>query len=196
MSDGKTQRAADDAGEHGMHGIGAVRYFLQRQEVPCEVIAHEQTFAAASEANAAGIDPRQTAKTVLLHDREGLRAAVIPASERLDLTKARALLGGTSHLRLATEEEIEQAFPIFDAGALPPFAMLLVTPEVVDRQLMEHERILCSGGDHRHSVLISPRALERLGSLLVGDICEDPRPAPAGGSLSSEWEQAVPPRDS
>ena len=153
------------------HGIEAVRAFLDRQGVPYELAVHEATFAALSEANVAGIDPHETAKTVILHDRGGFSAAVIPASERLDLRKARALLGATSHLRLASEEEIEQAFPDFDPGALPPFPALLAIPEVVDRRLTEPERILCSGGDHQHSLVISPRVLERLGPPIVGDLC-------------------------
>jgi hypothetical protein len=36
--------------------------------------------------------------------------------------------------------------------------------------------ILCSGGDHRHTLTISPREIERLGEPLVADICEQ-RPA-------------------
>lgn len=155
-----------------LRGIDAVRQFLEGQEVHCEVVEHQETFAATTEARVAGLDPHETAKTVILHDRTGLSAAVIPASERLDLHKTRALLGGTGHLRLATEDEIERAFPDFEAGALPPIPALLATPEVLDRRLLEHERILCSGGDHRHSVILSPRVLDRLGAPLVGDICE------------------------
>jgi Ala-tRNA(Pro) deacylase len=163
---------SSDAGR-GMHGVDAVRHFLEREGAGCEVVTHEDTFAAAREAEAAGVDAGQTAKTVLLHDHGGFSTAVIPASERLDLHKARALLEATSHLRLATEEEMAEEFPVFDPGALPPFAALLATPQVVDRRLMEHDRILCSGGDHQHSLLISPRELERLGAPLVGDICQD-----------------------
>jgi Ala-tRNA(Pro) deacylase len=153
-------------------GIEIVRQFLTDQEVPFEVIEHQDTFAAATEATVTGFDPHETAKTIILHDRAGFMAAVIPASERLDLHKARALLGGTGHLRLATEDEIERAIPDLELGALPPYPGLLALPEVLDRRLLDHERILCSGGDHRHSVILSPRTLDRLGAPLVGDICE------------------------
>jgi prolyl-tRNA editing enzyme YbaK/EbsC (Cys-tRNA(Pro) deacylase) len=115
------------------------------------------------------------AKTVvLLHDRDGFRAAVIPASERLDLRKARALLHAGGHLRLASEEEIEREFPVFDAGAVPPFGALLATPEILDPRLLRYRSILCGGGDHRHTLKISPREIERLGEPLVADICEAP----------------------
>jgi Ala-tRNA(Pro) deacylase len=153
-------------------GIEIVRRYLTDQDVLFELIEHQDTFAAAAEARATGFDPHETAKTIILHDRARLMAAVIPASETLDVRKARALLGGTGHLRLATEDEIERTVPDLETGALPPFPGLLALPEVLDRRLLECERILCSGGDHRHSVALSPRALDRLGAPLIGDICE------------------------
>ena len=164
---------SEEPGAGGMHGIDAVRHFLDREGVQYEVVTHEDTFAADREAEVAGVDADQTAKTVLLHDHGGFRTAVIPASQRLDVHKARELLEATGHLRLATEEEMEQEFAVFDVGALPPFGGLLATPEVMDRRLMEHDRILCSGGDHRHSLLMSPHEVERLGGALIGDLCQD-----------------------
>src|SRR5512139_3050506 len=128
--------ARSESGTGGMHGLEAVRHYLEREGVQCEVVSHEDTFAATREAEAAGVGAHQTAKTVLLHDHSGFCAAVIPASERLDLHKVRELLGASGHLRLATEEEMEQEFGVFDVGALPPFAGLLATPEVLDRRLM------------------------------------------------------------
>jgi Ala-tRNA(Pro) deacylase len=159
--------------KHGIHGVDTVIDFLERHRAAYEVIEHRDTFAATSEARAAGTPPDRMAKTVLLHDHEGFRVAVIPATEQLDLHKARALLGASGHLRLASEEEIEREFPAFDVGALPPFSALLGAPEVLDGRLLAHHRILCAGGDHRHTLEISPHEVERLGNPLVGDLCVD-----------------------
>ena len=82
--------------------------------------------------------PARMAKTVLLHDHDGFRGVVLPASERLDLHKARERFGASGHLRLASEEEIEQEFPAFDPGALPPFGALLGAPEILDTRLLRH----------------------------------------------------------
>jgi Ala-tRNA(Pro) deacylase len=161
----------DHLPEQGMHGIGAVTHFLDRQHASYELIEHTATFAAVDEASAAGSAPAEMAKTVLLHDQGGFRAAVIPASERLDLHKARKLLQTTGHLRLATEEEIQEEFPAFDAGAMPPFSGLLGTPEILDTRLLAHDHVFCSGGDHRHALKISPREIQRLGEPLVADVC-------------------------
>jgi prolyl-tRNA editing enzyme YbaK/EbsC (Cys-tRNA(Pro) deacylase) len=166
----------DSAIEPGMHGSDAVVHFLGRQHAGYELIEHDDTFAAVDEARAAGSSLARMAKTVLLHDRSGFRAAVIPASERLDLHKARVVLHATRHLRLASEEEIEDEFPVFDAGALPPLGALLGTPEIQDARLLAYRKVLCSGGDHRHTLKISPREIERLGESLVADVCQAHRP--------------------
>jgi Ala-tRNA(Pro) deacylase len=158
-----------------MHGIEAVIHFLEREQARYELIEHPATFAAVDEARATGSALERMAKTVMLHDHAGFRTAVIPASERLDLHKARRPLKGSGHLRLASEGEIARAFPAFDPGALPPFGALLGTPEVLDQRLVAHRHILCSGGDRCHSLKISPHEIERLGGPLIADLCQPHR---------------------
>ena len=100
--------------------------------------------------------------------------AVIPATHRLDLHRAREVLGASSHLRLATEAELEQDFPTFDVGAMPPLGPMMPMPEVIDVHLLYHDRILCAGGDHRHALWIDPRDLLRVCEPRVAAICELP----------------------
>jgi Ala-tRNA(Pro) deacylase len=159
------------AGEQ--RGIEAVTAYLDERGVSHEVVEHEQTMSAAAEATAAGIEPDHAAKTMVLRDGNDYRLAVIPASERLDLHKLRDLLGASRHLRLATEQEMEADFGAFELGAIPPLGGMLPAPEVLDRKLLEHERILCTGGDHRHSVLVDPRDLERITGAQVSGICDE-----------------------
>ena len=150
------------------HGIEVVSRLLVQAGVVHEIVPHVPTFRAMDEAAAGRADARYTAKTLVLHDRDGLRVAVIPADCRLDLDKARRLLGATKHLRLATEAEIREAFPQFECGALPPIGLPL--PEVIDVQLIFLRGILCAGGDHRHSIRLDPRELVRLAEPRVGDV--------------------------
>ena len=138
------------AGTVDANGIAAVTAFLESHGVRHEVVEHRPTFSAAAEARASGTEPREAAKTLALHDHDGYRMAVIPATHRLDLHRAREVLGASSHLRLATEAELEQDFPTFDVGAMPPLGPMMPMPEVIDVHLLYHERILCAGGDHRH----------------------------------------------
>jgi prolyl-tRNA editing enzyme YbaK/EbsC (Cys-tRNA(Pro) deacylase) len=139
-----------------------------------EVVEHPQAYSAASEATAAGVRPENAAKSVLLYDGEGYRLAVIQASDRLDLGKVRDLLEvGRAKLRLASEEEMATEFQGFELGAIPPLGEILPAPEIVDRRLLEHHRVLCNGGDHRHSVLLDPNDIVKASDAQVADVCAD-----------------------
>lgn len=157
----------------GGAGIDVVRRYLDEQGVAHDIVDHEQTFSAAEEAEAAGVAPDHAAKTMVLRDGEDYRLAVIPASHRLDVHKAREALGASSHLRLASEEEMEADFGPFDVGAVPPVGPSIPSAKALDSRLLDHDRILCSGGDHRHSILLDPHDLARLAGASVADLCQD-----------------------
>jgi Ala-tRNA(Pro) deacylase len=153
--------------------IGAVTGFLDENGIAYEVVEHEKQFTAASEAVAAGVEPHDASKALLLREDGEYLLAVIPASRRLDLKKLRATLEEHPKLRLATEEEIASDFPTFELGAVPPVGPGLPSVEVVDEALLEHDRVLCNAGDHAHSVLVDPNEIVRVGRSRVSDICED-----------------------
>lgn len=163
--------SAGSSGTHA-HGIDAVTRFLEGQGIRYEVVEHETTYTAAAEARAVGVQPYDAAKTVVLRADDGYRLAVIPASEQLDLHKLRLVPEG-GEVRLASEHEMAEAFPEFDVGALPPFGPMLPALEILDRRLLDHDRILCNGGDHRHSLLLDPHDIVRAAHPRVADICRD-----------------------
>lgn len=51
---------------------------------------------------------------------------------------------------------------MLEVGAAPPIGPMLPRAEVVDRRLLEEDRIICAGGDHRHSILLDPREVVRI----------------------------------
>jgi Ala-tRNA(Pro) deacylase len=155
----------------GEHGIDAVRGYLDGTGVSYEVVEHEQTYTAREDARASGVSPDDEAKSVLLRVGEDYCVAVIPASEQLDLRKVREIVGGPA--RLATERDMAARFDQFDVGAIPPFGPMLSAREIVDRRLLDHDTIVGSGGDHRHSVRIDPNALVQVASPTLADICQD-----------------------
>lgn len=169
---------SDEALTQGPHrgesqGLEALLTFLSESRIECQVVPHDKTFTARAEARASQVDPEAAAKTVVLSTDEGYRLAVVPASERVDLHKVRDLFGFTRHtLGLATEAEIADAFPAYEVGALPPIGPQIV-PEVLDRRLLERDRILCSGADHTHAILVDPRDVVRVAGAKVADICEE-----------------------
>jgi Ala-tRNA(Pro) deacylase len=147
---------------------------LEERGIAYEIVEHDRALTAAAEARAAGQEPANAVKSVLLRDLDGYELVVLQASDRLDLGKVRAHLGGgRPDLRLATEEEMDSDFPQFELGALPPLGEMLPALEIVDRRVLDHDRVLCNAGDHTHSVLIEPREIVRASNAEVADVRED-----------------------
>ena len=153
--------------------VEAVKAYLNEQGLDHELVEHEEQFTAAAEAQAAGVKPADAAKDLILRDGEAYMLAVIPASQRLDLGKARELFGASGSLRLATEDEIGKDFDRFEVGAIPPFGGLHGIPQAVDLKLLEHDLVLCSAGDHGHGVLVDPKEMVRIAEAKTGDLSED-----------------------
>jgi len=153
--------------------IDALERYLEEQGIAHELVEHDERFTAAAEARASGVEPQDAAKDVLLRIGEKYLLATISASDRLDPGKVRDLLGGDEHVRLATEEEIGADFGQFELGALPPFGSLLGVDQIVDRRLLQHERVLCNAGDHHTSVRVASEDLVRAADARTGDIVED-----------------------
>ena len=153
--------------------VDDVTRYLDDAGLRYEVIEHPPTYTALADARTTGTNPSEEAKTMLLRADGGYRVAVIPASERLDLRKVRDLLGEQRPLRLATEAEMRDDFPQFEVGAVPPIGPALPALEVLDRRLLDCDRIVCAGGDHRHSLKLDPRDVLVLANPHVADVCED-----------------------
>lgn len=94
--------------------------YLERRELSWEAIEHPETLSAAEEARVVGIDPDHIAKTLLLHLHVGSFAlAILPGGRRVDKQKL-VQATGDKRVRLAHEEEMREAFPAYELGALPP----------------------------------------------------------------------------
>lgn len=167
------QSTAEDRAPMDRPPIELVAQHLDELGVDFEVVDHPSRFTAAREARAAGIEPENAAKSVLLREGADYRLAVLPASERLDIRKVRRALNAGKGLRLATEEEMAADYPQFELGAIPSLGELLPAPEIVDRRLLDHDRVLCNGGDHAHSLLIDPEEMVRVAGAQPADICEE-----------------------
>jgi Ala-tRNA(Pro) deacylase len=146
---------------------------LEEQGIAYELVEHDRAFTAAAEARAAGQEPANAVKAVLLRDLNGYELVVLQASDRLDLRRVRELGETRSELRLATEEEMDADFPQFELGALPPLGEMLPAPEIVDRRVLDHDRVLCNAGDHTHSVLVDPMEIVLAANAEVADVRED-----------------------
>lgn len=162
---------------HRHTGFADVQRLLEARGVDHAVVEHPQTFTAGAEARIAAVALAHTAKAVMTCDANGYVLAIVPASELLDLPKLRRA-ASRPLLRLATEAELAGDFPQFEVGALPPFGELFDCPELIDVRLLAPTRILCNGGDHRHSIVLNPRDLRSASGSGVADLATEDHDRP------------------
>ena len=128
---------------------------------------------AGEEAAALEIPGEQVAKTLVLVTGSGYVRAVLPSTERLDLHKARELLGDGKATRLASEEELAGAYPMFELGAVPPFGGPAGDRTIVDRRLAAQGSVVIEAGSHTTSLRIATQDLLSLTKAELADLCTD-----------------------
>jgi Ala-tRNA(Pro) deacylase len=138
-----------------------------------ELIPHGHSERALDEAAALGVPPEEVAKTIVVRTPAGYVRAVLPASERLDLHKVREHLGDGSHVGLATESELAEAYPDFELGAVPPFGGRSGDNVLVDPRIAARESIVFKAGTHDLSLRVSTADLLALTKAAIVGICEE-----------------------
>jgi Ala-tRNA(Pro) deacylase len=146
--------------------------YLADAKIDHERLPHTRTETAHQEAVAVGVADAEVAKTIVLTTGDGFVRAVLPASERLDLGKAQACLGG-KRPRLATETELVGAYPMFELGAVAPFGGPAHDRVLLDTRLARRESVVLEAGSHDESVRLGTPQLVELTRAEVCDICED-----------------------
>jgi Ala-tRNA(Pro) deacylase len=133
---------------------------LTRLGVPYEVIPHEQAYTSTEEALALRISADEVVKTIVLDTASGHALAVIPGSRRLDVRAAQRAVRA-KHLRLATEEQMENDFPGYELGAIPPLGSLHGVPTYVDPEVMRRDTLVFAAGTQTESVKVRAEDLFR-----------------------------------
>jgi Ala-tRNA(Pro) deacylase len=146
---------------------------LDESRLGYEVLSHRRTERAEEEAAALEISPDEVAKTIVLVGERGRARVVVPASERIDLRKAREALGEGKDARLATEDELAAAFPMFELGAVPPFGGPAGDRVLVDPRVAERESIVFEAGSHGESLRMKAADLLRFSGAEIADVCSD-----------------------
>jgi Ala-tRNA(Pro) deacylase len=142
--------------------------YLQENGVPFEVMTHSQAYTMQEVAAALHVPGRQVAKVVMVLADQALTMLVLPAPDRLDFAKVRALLGAKK-VSLAAEEDFEDRFPDCATGAMPPFGNLYDVPVYVDRSLAEESHMVFRVGTHRETMKVAYADYARLVKPVVGE---------------------------
>lgn len=140
--------------------MSAVTEYLEKQGIPFDVIPHDRTYTSVDEARAMGIEADEVLKTVVVNSSSRHAIAVVPGSRRLDMHRVREVLGD-QHAHLATEDELQRAFPTFELGAFPPLGSLLEAETFVDAEVSKHETVVFAAGTQTESVRVKTADLFR-----------------------------------
>lgn len=143
--------------------------FLDEHHVPYTTQQHPQAFTAQRVAAAEHVSGNVVAKAVILVANDQPVMFVLPASHRVDLQKAAALLGVDS-VRFATEREFAGRFADCELGALPPLGNLYGLPVYVDESLASREQIVFRAGTHTDTVAVAYTDFAKMVPATVADI--------------------------
>lgn len=149
---------------------------LVKAGVPHQVLTfdhdpRQQSFGAEAVSAltaAAGIEPGQIYKTLVIAVPNGLAVAVVPATARLALKAAAAALG-IAKASMAEAAVAERATG-YVVGAVSPFGQRRRLPTVVDSSALGWERVFCSAGRRGWEVAVAPQDLIRLTAAVTADI--------------------------
>ena len=142
---------------------------LERARVDFDVIDHERTESARAEAAAIGWPTTHVGKTLIVRTRDGYVRVVVRAADRLDLHKLRAVLDDRT-ARLATEEEVAAAYPMYELGATPPWGGPLGDRVVVDGRVHAHDAVVLESGSHEQSVRLKVSDLRVVTGARIADV--------------------------
>lgn len=149
--------------------------FLDREGVKYETIAHSPAYTARDTAQAAHVQGKDFAKTLIVKIDGRLAMAVLPAPEKLDLAQLKKA-AGAKHVSLAFESEFERWFPGCEPGAMPPFGNLYGMEVFVAKSLAADEQIAFNAGSHAELVRTAYKDFERLVQPIMAVISTPSRP--------------------
>jgi Ala-tRNA(Pro) deacylase len=134
---------------------------LQKAHVWYETRHHPKTITAEELAQRENIDGHEVAKVVVMREKGKYYMLVLPASYFVDLKQVRQMTGHPN-LHFATEEELKEAFPDCDLGAMPPLGNLYNMPVYVEQDLTVDEEIEFNAGSHEDAIRMKYRDYENL----------------------------------
>lgn len=140
---------------------GRLKTFLTEKKVKFKSHKHPVAYTAQEIAASLHVSGRQLAKCVVVKTDKGLRLAVLPAVQLVDLKKLKKILRAKT-LTLAREPDIKQQFPDVEVGAMSVFGNLYDIPVVVDKSLTTAEEIVCNAGTHTETITLRYREFEKL----------------------------------
>jgi Ala-tRNA(Pro) deacylase len=145
-----------------------IQTYLAENGVHAEIEHHYETFTAQSMAAAVHEKGGFVAKVFIAFAEGDLVMFVLPATFRVDLSRAKELLGCET-VRRALEAEFSRVFPDCEIGAMPPFGNLYDLPVYLERGLASQPYLVFAAGTHRDTIRMATADYVRLVAPAVAD---------------------------
>ncbi|HUN81421.1 MAG TPA: YbaK/EbsC family protein [Phycisphaerae bacterium] len=142
---------------------------LELRGIPFERHVHDVTYTSQELAEAEHVSGYMIAKPVIVKGWSGYAMCVVPASKRLDLTRAADALH-EPEVSLAHESELARLFPGCELGAEPPVGGLFGMKTVMDRRLEQDEFLIMQSGTHSEAIKMRRRDYEDLCNPIVAPL--------------------------
>jgi len=129
----------------------------------------ERAYTVDDVVRLAGVERREVCKTILLMGRESGEPllVIVPGDRRMNIAKIEEIVG--EKLRFARPEEIKEITG-YEMGALPPYGHKRRIRTIVDRSLLEQERVNFGSGRHNLGVEIRAEDLSKITRFEVEEI--------------------------
>jgi len=145
---------------------------LERYGIHAKFIGHPSIDGSTyiDVAKGFGIPPDHILKCLFLISKTSPKssmAVILLASDQLDL-KRLEMISGMNQLSLASNERLKE-LTSYDAGGVPPFAMIGIMPVYVDGNVLKKKSVIGSGGTPHYGLKFDPKIFLRL-NYIVSDI--------------------------
>jgi Ala-tRNA(Pro) deacylase len=137
----------------------SVQTYLRSRHIPFEVLLHAPAPSATRLAQSVHVPGQRVAKTVLMRASDRFVLAVLPATHRIDMPKLMQSLG-TTDVRIASEQDLNEVFVDCELGATPPFGRLYGISTIVDSNLAGGSEIVFEGNTRHEGVRMRYRDYE------------------------------------
>lgn len=141
--------------------VSRLRNCLDGHNVKYVTIKHSPAYTAQEIAESAHIRGKELAKTVMVKLDGRLAMAVLPASEKVNLSLLKQA-AGAGKAELAREDEFKDKFPECELGAMPPFGNLYGMEVFAAQALAADEEIAFNAGSHTELIKMAYKDFERL----------------------------------
>lgn len=151
-----------------MDGVERVRRWVKSHGLNWRIHKLEdEVKTVAQAASVMKVPPHRIVKTLILVYGEKTIACIVPGDKRLNMKRVIEIIGGRP--RFAKPSEVIERTG-YSIGGVPPSPLPRDVIIIVDRSVLDSERVYGGGGDEYNLLEFNPRELVNLTNAIIDDI--------------------------